>query len=57
LVKLMVDLHHGAIEVDSVEGKGSRFTVRLPSHAKDRILRAASTSNARATGRSGATFI
>ena len=57
LVKLMVDLHHGAIEVDSVEGRGSRFTVRLPLHAQDRVLRAVSTSNSRAPGRSGTTFI
>jgi two-component system OmpR family sensor kinase len=37
LVKLMVDLHHGVIEVDSIEGKGSRFTVRLPSRANCRL--------------------
>jgi two-component system OmpR family sensor kinase len=39
LVKLMVDLHHGAIQVDSIEGKGSRFTVRLPVHARERLRR------------------
>jgi two-component system OmpR family sensor kinase len=45
LVKLMVDLHQGAIEVDSVEGKGSRFTVRLPVRARDRSQRAISAPN------------
>lgn len=30
LVKTIVDLHHGAIALDSCEGEGSRFTVRLP---------------------------
>jgi two-component system, OmpR family, sensor kinase len=31
LVKTVVDLHHGEISVESGEGMGSRFTVRLPA--------------------------
>ncbi len=30
LVKLVVDLHRGAVEVKSEEGEGARFTIRLP---------------------------
>ena len=30
LVKMVVDLHRGRVEVDSQEGEGSCFTVRLP---------------------------
>ena len=30
LVKMVVDLHGGRVEVDSKEGEGSRFTIRLP---------------------------
>jgi two-component system, OmpR family, sensor kinase len=30
LVKMVVDLHHGTVDVQSREGEGSRFTVRLP---------------------------
>jgi two-component system OmpR family sensor kinase len=33
LVKTVVDLHHGAVEVQSTEGEASRFTVRLPRAA------------------------
>jgi signal transduction histidine kinase len=32
LVRMIVDLHHGRIAVESVEGQGSCFTVRLPLH-------------------------
>src|SRR5580704_5081666 len=57
LVKLMVDLHHGAIEVDSIEGEGSRFTVRLPSRARDRRHRALSAPTFKALLSADATFI
>jgi two-component system, OmpR family, sensor kinase len=30
LVKMVVDLHGGSIDVEGAEGEGSRFTVRLP---------------------------
>jgi two-component system OmpR family sensor kinase len=30
LVKTIIDLHKGSIDVDSVEGEGSRFNLRLP---------------------------
>jgi signal transduction histidine kinase len=33
IVKTAIDLHHGSIEVQSREGEGSRFTVRLPRAA------------------------
>ncbi|HEX6279955.1 MAG TPA: ATP-binding protein [Pyrinomonadaceae bacterium] len=30
IVQKIIDVHHGSIEVDSTEGEGTRFTVRLP---------------------------
>lgn len=33
LVKRLVELHHGSISVESVEGEGSAFTVTLPARA------------------------
>ena len=35
LAKMVIDLHHGAIAVESREGEGSRFTVRLPIRRRD----------------------
>jgi two-component system, OmpR family, sensor kinase len=35
LVRMIVDLHHGRITVESTEGEGSRFSVRLPLYVDD----------------------
>src|SRR5262249_6788571 len=35
LVKMVADLHHGRVEVQSAEGAGSRFTVHLPVKSAD----------------------
>jgi signal transduction histidine kinase len=33
IVKLIVDIHQGHIDVESVRGKGTKFTVSLPIKA------------------------
>jgi signal transduction histidine kinase len=33
LVRMVIDLHRGSIQVESAEGKGTRFIVRLPAAA------------------------
>jgi signal transduction histidine kinase len=33
LVRMVVEVHGGEVSVESVEGKGSRFSVRLPVRA------------------------
>jgi signal transduction histidine kinase len=35
LAKTIIDLHRGVIMLDSREGEGSRFTLRLPSNSVD----------------------
>ncbi|GEM_PF-347961 len=35
LVKSIIEKHHGAITVDSIERKGTNFNIHLPIHAKD----------------------
>ena len=37
LVKSIVDLHKGAISLESVEGKGSRFILRLPAASLEAV--------------------
>jgi signal transduction histidine kinase len=44
LVKMVVDLHGGSVTVDSEEGKGSRFTVRLPLKPPPQAGRPASSA-------------
>ncbi|PSL36816.1 phospho-acceptor domain-containing protein [Labedella gwakjiensis] len=36
IVRTIVDAHHGRIDVESLPGKGSRFTVTLPLHQRRR---------------------
>jgi signal transduction histidine kinase len=35
LTKRLIELHHGSIEVESTVGRGSTFTVRLPTDAEE----------------------
>jgi two-component system OmpR family sensor kinase len=37
LVKIVIDLHGGSVSVESREGEGSRFTVRLPVKVASRV--------------------
>ncbi|HEY1541409.1 MAG TPA: ATP-binding protein [Xanthobacteraceae bacterium] len=46
LVKIVVDLHGGSIAVDSREGEGSRFTVRLPTRGAAPVPGEARTDSA-----------
>jgi two-component system, OmpR family, sensor kinase len=46
LVKMAVELHHGRVSVQSKEGEGSRFTVRLPRHSGEAQRRAAAATYA-----------
>jgi signal transduction histidine kinase len=34
IVKRCVDMHHGTVAVQSKEGEGTKFTVRLPVYAR-----------------------
>jgi signal transduction histidine kinase len=52
LVRMIVDLHHGRIAVESIEGEGSCFTVRLPLYVDDQ--RAADRATADETAEAGA---
>jgi two-component system OmpR family sensor kinase len=36
LIKIVIDLHEGEIAVESQEGKGTRFTIRLPIRSSER---------------------
>jgi two-component system OmpR family sensor kinase len=44
LVKIVVDLHGGSIAVDSREGAGARFTIRLPTKLAAQVKPAASVA-------------
>jgi two-component system OmpR family sensor kinase len=44
LVKMVVDLHGGSVAVDSREGAGARFTIRLPTRLAAQVKPAASVA-------------
>jgi signal transduction histidine kinase len=48
LVKIVVDLHGGSIAVESREGEGSRFTLRLPVHGAGAAAEPELSASARA---------
>jgi signal transduction histidine kinase len=50
LVRSIVDLHRGDISLESTEGKGSRFTLRLPSSAATQVRTAAGAGPLRRLG-------
>jgi signal transduction histidine kinase len=43
LVRSIVDLHKGSIQLESTEGRGSRFTLRLPAASLERLETCTST--------------
>jgi signal transduction histidine kinase len=50
LVRSIVDLHRGDISLESTEGKGSRFTLRLPSSAATQVRTASGAGPLRRLG-------
>ena len=46
LVSMVVALHHGEVFVESLEGVGSRFIVRLPIPTSEEAARASSARDA-----------
>ena len=53
LVRLVIELHGGVISVESREGEGSRFTVRLPSHSPWRSSAEQASSEIEVADRAG----
>jgi signal transduction histidine kinase len=41
VAKLLIEMHQGDISVESLEGQGSRFTIRLPKYARSSAIIAA----------------
>jgi two-component system, OmpR family, sensor kinase len=50
LAKTVIDLHGGGISVDSAEGKGSRFTIKLPVPPPRDLARDGAAEHAAAAG-------